>query len=102
MMKGDDTDMSNTQRTRPAPHVARAEAKGEGIEIEFEGFTYVVPPSSEWDLDALEAAENGRVVTSTKLILGDAQWTEFRKRNRTMGDLERFMDAVGDVTGGNL
>lgn len=90
--------MTNAQRIQ---HVARAEAQGKGVDVEFDGVTYTVPPSSEWDLDAIEAAENGQVITSVKMILGDAQWTEFRKHNKTMGDLERFMDAVGDVTGGN-
>jgi hypothetical protein len=90
--------MSNTRHTNPA----KAEATGASMQIEYNGFTYEIPPSSQWDMDAVEAAEEGRMVTSMKLILGADQWAEFRKRNKTMGDLEGFMDRVAELTGGNL
>lgn len=93
-MKGD-IDMSNTK------HVAKAEATGTDIEIDFEGHTYTIPPSVEWPLDAIEAAEDGEIVRSTKLILGVEQWAEFRERHSKFGDLMEFMKAVEKVAGGN-
>lgn len=96
--------MSNTRHTtgKPDVNVAAAEAKGEGIPVEYDGHTYTIPPSSKWDIDAIEAAELGQVVRSTKMILGAEQWAEFRKTHRTLGDLEKFMEAVSELTGGNL
>jgi len=93
--------MSNTVHTRPSSSPVRAAAAGTGVDVEFEDVTYTVPPSAEWDLDAIEAAEEGRAVMSTRLILGAEQWAEFRKHHRTFGDLERFMSAVQEVVGGN-
>jgi hypothetical protein len=93
--------MSNTRHTPRPQNPARAEATGEGLSIEFRGYTYKIPPSSKWDLDAIEASERGNVVISTKLLLGEAQWAKFRERNSTLGDLNAFMDAITDVSGGN-
>lgn len=92
--------MSNTQHTRPNP--ASAAATSQGIPVQFNDVTYWVPDSSDWPIDALEAGEEGRSVTCTRLILGDVQWTEFRKTNKTVGDLERFMEEFQKVVGGNL
>lgn len=92
--------MSNTRHIEP--NVAKAEATGEGIPVEFDDELYEIPPSSEWPLDAVEAAENGQIVTATKLILGPKQWAEFRKAHTTLGDLERFMETLSELTGGNL
>lgn len=73
---------------------AKADALGNNVSFEFDGDTYVIPPASEWDLDALEAFEADKVVTCVRLILGDAQWSGFRKTHRTVGDLNRMFAAL--------
>ena len=94
--------MSNTQHTRPRQgNPAKAEATGDDATVEFRGYTYRIPPSSKWSLDAVEAAELGNIVSASRMLLGDKQWAKFRKRNSTLGDLEAFMDAVKAVSGGN-
>lgn len=90
--------MANTR----AVSAVRSEANGLDIPVEFEGETYRIPPSKLWPLEAIEAAEDGRAVASTKLILGTVQYDKFRETNSTLGDLERFMDKVQEVMGGNL
>ena len=83
-------------------HLPKAEARGERATVVFDDDEYTIAPSGEWDIEALEAAEDGRVVTAVKLILGPEQWAEFRKDHKTVGELERFMEAIGGLMGGNL
>ena len=91
-----------TSRPKPQDHLPKAEARSEDTTIEFDGETYAIPPSSEWDIEVIEAAEEGRIVASTKLLLGPDQWAKFRKDHKTAGELERFFEALGGVMGGNL
>lgn len=55
-----------------------------------------VPTSRKWPIDVLEAAEDGRVVTMVRGLLGEKQWTKFRGIYKEVGDLEDFMTAVGE------
>jgi hypothetical protein len=77
-----------------AKTAAKAEALGEHITFDFDGETYEITPASEWDLDALEAFENDKVVTCVRLILGPDQWMRFRAAHKTVGDLNRMFAAV--------
>jgi hypothetical protein len=67
------------------------------IAVEFEDVTYHVPPVGQWPIDAMEAAEQGRGITATRLVLGDDQWAEFRKHHSTGAEVEAFMDAIKAV-----
>lgn len=89
--------------TRPSKTAAaRAEAERKPVEFTFDGELYVIAPTKEWDLDALEALEEDKVVTAVRLILGAGQWSRFRSKPRTVGDMEElFAEAqrAGGVEG---
>lgn len=66
---------------------AEFEAKGQKISFQYDGETFEVLPPAEWDVEALEAVEDQKIVTCIRLILGDEQWKRFKARPRTVGDL---------------
>lgn len=96
--------MSNTPRLRPAPGAAKAaarkaEATDEPIAFEFEGETYEIPASADWPLSAVEALEDEKGVRFARELLGPEQWAAFRSVPRTVGDLDRFAQAMQEAAG---
>ncbi len=80
-------------------NTAKTEALAEGISFDFDGETYTVPPAREWDLDVLEAYEDGQIATTCRSLLGPAQWETFKSKRRSVGDLEDLMKAVQGALG---
>jgi hypothetical protein len=78
---------------------AKAEALGENVDVEYDGETYSIPPTSEWDLDALEAYEDGKVLATVRSVFGDAQWSKFRQKRRTAADLTKLVEAMQTALG---
>ncbi len=66
---------------------AKAEALNAPITFEFDGESYTVAPAAEWDVEALEAFEDQKIITCVRMILGDEQWKRFKSKPRNMGDL---------------
>lgn len=83
--------MSNS----PAAHEALAIA----VPFHYEGEDYTVSPSAEWDLDVLEAFENGKLVTFLRGVLGDKQFAAYRAKHPKVGDLEPFVVAIQKALG---
>lgn len=77
----------------------KAEATGESIPFSYDGEEYVIPPSSEWSLDIIEAYEDGKVVKTVKTLLGDEQWAKFKSTPRTVADLGALFEAIQEATG---
>ena len=67
---------------------AQVAAETKEIVFEFDGVTYTVPPAKTWPLEAQEAEEAGQFATALKEILGEEQYKKFKKKPRTVGDLE--------------
>lgn len=67
--------------------------------VEFNGETYEVAPAEEWDLDVLEAIDEGRMTTALKSLIGDEQYATFRVTNRKVKDLGAFFETAGKVVG---
>ncbi|MDG4801721.1 hypothetical protein [Micromonospora sp. WMMD980] len=84
-----------------ARDAAKAEATGSTVTFEFDGESYEIEPSLTWDLDAMEAYEEGNLVTCVRLILGPAQYTKFKPKGakRTVGDLGRLFNAIQEAGG---
>lgn len=82
-----------------AAAAVKAEAKGEGFTVEFDGESYVIPPALDWDLEALEALEEGRVVAAVRALLGDEGWARFREKRRTVRDLNEFFELAAGAAG---
>jgi hypothetical protein len=76
-----------------------AEALAAPIEFAFEGATYGVLPTSEWDLDAIEAYEDGRVLSAIRLILSPGDYQRFRAKRRKAADLDAFVRAMQGALG---
>ena len=78
---------------------ARADATGQPITFSYDGETYEVPAPALWDLDVLEAAEDGRVTVACRTLLGPAQWATFRSKPRNAKDLGNLYEAVQEAVG---
>lgn len=105
-----------------APLVTVAEAKGQaeaaliaevqhtGVSFEFDGDTYWVPVIDEWPLDFYEAQEDGKLITEVRVLLGAAQYAQFksevdpdggrRTKKRTLRDLVAILNAISGAAGG--
>lgn len=90
--------MSNTRTARgQAP--AKAEAIDADVTFEHDGETYVIGPSKSWDLDALEAFDDGRMTVCVRLILGDEQYRKFKRKPRSIGDLDALFEEAQRAAG---
>ncbi|GAA4981223.1 hypothetical protein [Actinopolymorpha pittospori] len=78
---------------------AKAEARGESVAFEYDGDSYVVPPPMEWDVDVLEAYEDGKVATTVRALLGASQWAKFRSKPRTVQSLNDLFVSLQTAMG---
>lgn len=70
---------------------AAAEALGEKIPFTARGVDLLLDPSSEWDFEAIEAFEAGKIATFLRLILGDKQYAAFKATKPKVGDVDAFV-----------
>lgn len=82
-----------------ATTAAKAEARDETLSFRFENVTYRIAPADEWDLDALEAFEDGKVATFLRSVLGADQWAKFRAKPRKVTDLTALAEAMQKAMG---
>ncbi len=79
---------------------AKAEALGQGVDFEFDGKQYHLPPADDWDLDVMEHFSEGNVLAAAKALFEDEQWQAFRtdedgnKTKRTNRDLADFIEVA--------
>jgi hypothetical protein len=78
---------------------AKADATGEMVAFEYDGETYEIAPTLEWDLDVLEAYEDGKIVATVRALVGPEGWTKYRSKKRTVSDLNEFFDAIQGALG---
>jgi hypothetical protein len=90
-----------------APAVEREAEGAAPPTITFAGVDLIFPAAvDDWDVDALEAFENGRVVSAMRALFGDATWDRvkaaFRKANGRalkVKDLEPLGRKIAEVYG---
>lgn len=82
-----------------ATKALKAEAQNTHTDVEFDGQTYSVPPTMEWDLDVLEALEDGQIVKAVRALLGEEQYGQFKTKKRTVADLNALFEAIGAAAG---
>ncbi|WP_329105514.1 hypothetical protein OG792_32840 [Micromonospora sp. NBC_01699] len=84
-----------------ARSAAKAEALGVKIAFTHEDVSYEMDPAMSWDLDAMEAFEDGNLVTCIRLILGPEQYAKFKPRGtkRTVGDLSALFETIQKAAG---
>lgn len=78
---------------------ARAEALSRPITFEYDGESYTIAPAAEWPLEVLDEFEDGRLTSCVRVLLGDDQWSRFRSKPRTLGDLNNLFDAAQRAAG---
>lgn len=77
----------------------KAEALNESVSFAYDGETYAIPPTSEWDLDVLVSYENGKIAATVEGLLGADQWKTFRSKKRTVGDLNGLFEELQKAVG---
>lgn len=82
-----------------ATNTAKTEALNEKVSFEYDGETYEVAPAREWDLDVLEAYEDGMIATTVRSLLGKEQYATFRSKKRNVGDLEDLFMEIQKALG---
>lgn len=81
------------------PTPAKAEAFSTDTELDFDGEHYVVAPATDWSLDALEAFEDGKMITFLRELLGPEQWATFKAKPRKSADVEGLANALMGASG---
>lgn len=78
---------------------AKSEAKKQHHTFIFEGEKYSVAPTSEWDLDVLEAVEDDKAIAIVRGLLGPEQWAKFKSKPRKVEDLTKLFTALAKAVG---
>lgn len=78
---------------------AKQEAKKQNHTFIFDGEKYTVPPTSEWDLDVLEAVEDDKAIAIVRSLLGPVQWAKFKTKPRKVEDLTALFEALAKAVG---
>ncbi len=87
--------------TGNAAEALKAEATNTNVKVEFRGETYEIPGNAEeYDLEVMEAYEDGKLVSALRALLGEAQWSLLKTRTRPkLKDLNEiaatFLGTVG-------
>ncbi|MFE9747555.1 hypothetical protein ACFYOT_21850 [Saccharothrix saharensis] len=84
--------MSRSQR-REATNRPTAPARSEHA-VMWRGTRFTLPSASEFPLAAIEAEEEGKVLLSLRLILGDEQYKTWRSLAQTAADAEHFSQTI--------
>ncbi|WP_113705512.1 hypothetical protein [Nonomuraea lactucae] len=77
----------------------KAEAHGTPLPVEYNGVTYLVPPSMDWDADVLDLLESGRLTSALRMILGAEQYEQFRATKPKLRQAMELMEAIGSTAG---
>jgi hypothetical protein len=82
------------------PATAKTEAKDTAVTFDFDGETYSVPTAAEWDVETLEAFEDGRIIATVRTLLGAEQWAKYKAKGRRVTDLTALFEAIQSATVG--
>ncbi|MFJ9234383.1 hypothetical protein ACIRJ3_05285 [Streptomyces anulatus] len=73
-----------------------AEATGDEVLVEHRGKTYVLPSPLDYPVDVVFAENDFEAV---RIVLGEAQWQEYRKSKPTIRDFQEFNTKINEVSG---
>ncbi len=78
---------------------AAAEALAEKIPFTWNGIDFELDPTTEWDYEALEAYESGKITAFLRLILGEAQHAAFKATKPKVGAVNEFVREIQKALG---
>lgn len=78
---------------------AAAEALNEAVPFRARGIDFELAPSAEWDFEAIEAFEEGKIATFLRLILGAEQYAAFKATKPKVGDVDEFVTELQKALG---
>lgn len=78
---------------------AKAEAKSVMHPFTFDGEDYEVAPTSEWDIEAVEAFEDEKIIAAVRALLGLEQWKKFKQKKRSVADLTALFETISAAVG---
>lgn len=78
---------------------AKSEALKKSNVFTYDGETYTVPNTTEWDLAVIEALEDEKIIAAVRAIVGLDQWAIFKKKPRKVEDLNSFFEAISQGAG---
>lgn len=80
--------------------IVKAEALSETVSFEYDGETFTVGnDAQDWDLEVLEAFEDGKIVAAVRGLLGPDGWAQFKSKPRTVRDLNAFFETAAEALG---
>lgn len=91
---------------KPQDRQAKAEARGQFLEVEHDGITYEIDRDNTDNIELMEFVEDGKYITAIKGYIGEDQWQKFKDASRDekgrvrSADFEPFLQAVMNVIGG--
>ncbi len=78
---------------------ARAEALDTPTTVTWKGKTYKVKPSSQWDIEVLEAMEDGKMTALLRGILEGDGYARLRATKPLVDELGEFFDKIQKAIG---
>ena len=92
---------------QPTDRQAKAEAKSQFIELDYEGKHYTIDRENADNLELMEFTEDGQYIKAIRGYLGIDQWNAWKDARRddkgrvTTQEFESFLNAVMEAIGGN-
>jgi hypothetical protein len=92
---------------KPTDRQAKAEARSQFIELDFDGDHYVIDRENADNLELMEFTEDGQYIKAIRGYVGADQWAKFKDSQRddkgrvTVESFEAFLNAVMEAIGGN-
>lgn len=71
----------------------------DSVSFKFGGESYSVGAADGWDVEVLEAFEDGKIVTAVRALLGADQWARFKATKPTVGELNAFFEVAAEALG---
>lgn len=69
------------------------------VSFEYGGNTFSVGDAEGWDVEVLEAFEDGKVVTAVRALLGPEQWATFKAGKPTVAELNGLFEVAAEALG---
>lgn len=92
--------MPTTPQDHQKPAAQREAENAETVVVTHADLKFTIAADvADWDVDALEAFEDGKAAAAVRAVLGPQQWAEFKKTKPKTRDLAAVSDAIASAMG---